>query len=317
MPRKSNVGDGPRPSADVRILKGRAVHASPHTPAGSGTPSAVSNSVPQFPQFPANNTAGSAISAKGAELAASLGLPADRPAFLALAAMLGEHLALTHQTAVSIRRRAKLGYDDPLAARLAARALAAGLDPDCDAVGKALESIDDSGRDPHGSDGSSGGRGDRKHETDEESRGRADAGGETRALRTIGDALKALAVEAGLDDGLASLAAPGPDGDAWVCVPFNVPYRGVDFAGIMRIWYDASSVRAGRLVADIRSGDGRRLLDVREESGGRVLRYHADDMNERKAFAEAFSAFGTVITDDLESGDLAELRLGLKVDRGA
>jgi hypothetical protein len=231
--------------------------------------------------------------------------------------MLGEHLALTRQSAMSIRSLVKLGHDDPATARIAARALAAGLDPGSDMVERVIESIADTDKDPQGFDGSSNGKGDRKQETDKGFRGVADTGDETQSVLTLSNVLKTLATGAGMSDDLASLAAPGPYGGGWVCIPFKVPYNGVDFAGIMRVWYDAGSVKAGRLVADIRSGGERRLLDVREEASGRVLRYHADDMKERKAFSEAFSGFGRVMTGDLESGDLEELQQNLKVERDA
>jgi hypothetical protein len=227
--------------------------------------------------------------------------------------MLGERLTLNHQAAFTIRRLVRFGHDDPAAARLAARALAAGLDPGSDVVEKIIGSIGDPGRDSYGS----GNRENRKREAGDGYRGGTDPGSETNEVNTLGRVLKKSAAEAVSDDGLAALAAPGPNGDGWVCIPFKVPYHGVDFEGIIRIWYDAGAILAGRLVADIRSGDERRLLDVREEGGGRVLRYHADDMNERKAFTEAFGTFGTVMTGDLESGDLSELEHSLTVDRDA
>jgi hypothetical protein len=233
--------------------------------------------------------------------------------------MLGERLALNHQAAFTIRRLVRLGNDDPAAARLAARALAAGLDPGSDTVEKIIGLIGDSGKGPDSSCGNSGSgdREDRKREADEGYLCGSDAGSGTETEHTLVRVLKKLAAEAVLDEGLAALASPGPYGDGWVCIPFKVPYHGVDFEGIIRIWYDCGAIRAGRLVADIRTGDERRLLDVREEGGGRVLRYHADDKNERKVFAEAFDTFGTVITGDLESGYLSELEQGLTVDRDA
>jgi hypothetical protein len=257
------------------------------------------------------------IQGRGAELASSLGMPADRPTFLALAAMLGEHLALASRSASSIRRMVRQNHDDPAAARIAARALSAGLDPEGQAAGEVIEAIEGFSQATDGKDGGDEAQGYRENRTNA---GNPEAGGtddDPAALDALLGTLKEIAEKAVLDDGIALLAAPGPNGGGWVCVPFEVPYRGVDFTGVMRLWYHGGNVRAGRLVADIRIGGERRLLDVREESSGRVIRYHADDNTEREAFAEAFGAYGSVFTGDLESGDLMELAEGIKVDSDA
>ncbi len=328
-PRKSNVGDGQKPSADVRILKYQDGSASTQASSGSrkhppamparqisSSVPIVLSSVPAFSEISSSVPLGF-MHAKGTELASSLGLPADRSAFLALAAMLGELLALTPQSAMSIRRLVKLNNDDPVAARLAARAIAVGLDPDSDLVGRVIESIADSDNEPQDFEGGSNGLGDHKQESDSGFQGFVDPYLEVQAIHTLSEVLENCAMDAALNGDFASLTSPGPNGGGWVCIPFKVPYNGVDFAGIMRVWYDTGAVRAGRLVADIRSGGQRRLLDVREEAIGRVLRYHADDIKERIAFSEAFSGFGKVITGDLESGDLEELQQSLKVERDA
>jgi len=336
-PRQSSVGDGSKPSADVRILKDKPGQILPQLspdseksskamlphPKSSSVPHVSGykpSSVPQASGYkPSSVPTGSSSVPMGhaTELAASLGLPADRSGFLALAAMLGECLALTQQTALSIRRLVKLHHDDPATARIAARALAAGLDPGSDVVGRVIDSIGDSYRDPLDSDGDSSGRDERKQESGEGFHGEADSDDETQSIRTLSDRFKDLAMGAGMNDDCASLAAPVPNGDGWVCIPFKVPHHGVDFTGIMRIWYDVGAIRSGRLVADIRSDGERRILDVREEANGRVLRYHADDMNECKVFAESFSSFGVVMTGDLASSDLEELQQSLRVDRDA
>jgi len=252
--------------------------------------------------------------------------------------MLGERLPLDAGIAASIRRALRRHDGDPAAARIAARAIAAGFDPEGDAVERLLSVLDPSDDDKSGS-----GRGSSEdsshHDTGDrdpyEGRGCGDGGsrnGERRDegrreptgdrqeaddTEALGESLRASVAASMGDPDMAALSAPDADGGRWICVPFEVPFDGVDFKGFIRIWYSVAGRRSGRLIADIRCGDGRRLLEIAGTPGVPIIKYHADDASERASFLAVFGGNFAVMAATLAEGDLAELEVARRIEADA
>ncbi len=246
----------------------------------------------------------------------SLGLPDDRSSRIALSALMGEALGLDgerlRQVRLAMARPARGGAaDGSLAARLAARAIAAGLDP----VGAAFERVlglcsregsergdgsaadGSEGRDP-GDGRESDGRRDDGRGGQEPGTGQGSAGsGQGRAgapvalevppdrlVAELASVFPAFLSAALSDPDLAAMARPGPSGKGWLHVPFSLSIDGVAFRGFFRILYDRDARKAERLVADIRSGERRRILELEPGRGGPRIRYRCDDALERGRF---------------------------------
>ena len=261
------------------------------------------------------------------ELLATLRLPADRASRMAVAALMAEGSSLDARR-VSAVRSAIAGAGRPggrretLAARLAARAVAAGLDPD-GPVARRVQAI----LGPYGRDESSGGGdlsgGDAPGTGGYEGEGgdtgapggHADAGGRNGDGRQAGQArirgrvefqvpeeeleaalagaFAAFTESAARDGDLAAFAAPGPAGRGWMCVPFDLSLDGVDFYGTFHILIENGSGRVESLLADVECGGARRVLVLGKD--GSTLVYGADDAEERQRFLDAFP--GCSVTD--------------------
>jgi len=256
-----------------------------------------------------------------AEFSAALRLPADSASFAALSALLGEHLPLDARTAQAIRRFARQHHDDPGAARVAARAIAAGLDPEGAAVQKVLGVLDT----PDSSDSGNSGGSSPDHG---ESRGRRSdsraihqesvtATADADEIQDLAASLKAAALVAMKDPDLRDLAARNADGTGWVCIPFNIPFAGINFHGFFRILYYGTMRRAKKLVADIRFGTERRLLELSGAGSGALMAYHADDEAERVAFDTELSGMCGTPSSPLAQADFSELLARRGIDEDA
>ena len=109
------------------------------------------------------------------------------------------------------------------------------------------------------------------------------------------------------DADMATIQSPGADGQGWVCAPFSVPVVGIPYHGFIRIWYDAMKKHAGPIVVDVRTDDGRRVLEIAGRGDARSLRYFSDDPAENRAFSDHFQAYGQVLAGNLSDGDATEL----------
>ncbi|PKL08165.1 MAG: hypothetical protein CVV51_10305 [Spirochaetae bacterium HGW-Spirochaetae-7] len=248
-----------------------------------------------------------------ADLCSALRLPADGNSLVVLSAMLGERLPLDAGNAAAIRRVLRRHDDDPAAARIAARALAAGLDPDGASSERIMGILDSAS-----GDGSGGHEGAGHGDGDEALLTKAASPDDNDSVEALAATLKAALSRSALDPELAKMSTPGIDGGAWVCLPFELPYDGVDFKGFMRVWYTAGRIGRGRFVADIRCGGQRRLLEISGGGPGPYgIRYCAEDDSERAMFTEAFGKYGRVTVSSLEAGDLADLEGTRKVDADA
>jgi hypothetical protein len=246
--------------------------------------------------------------ATAAELCSTLRLPPDAASYATLSAMLGERMPLDARTASAIRRAVRRHEDDPAAARAAARATAAGLDPDDPAIERLLGALDSSGA---GARGGTGGEADTGRRRDDK--------GDREELEALATSLRA-ATEAAMADGdFSAMAEPGPDGSGWACVPFSAPFGDVSFHGYMRIWYtsNGSTRRVGRFVADIRFGDERRLFELSMAGGRRTVAYYSDDAPERDAFEAEFGGADAVRTAALDLGYFSELVSRRSIDEDA
>jgi len=249
---------------------------------------------------------------------------------------MGEHLPLDARMAAAVRRAVRHRDGDPAAARIAARALAAGLDPEGAAAEKvlcALDMADEATEDGHGGGAGtgtgSGGSGGNRDASGQNSDSRREAVAARPVQERSGhggaDIVElasslAEAAAAALDDpDLASLAAPGADGSGWACIPFETTLDGVNFHGFFRLWYYSNRSSIGRLVADIRCGDERRLLELYDSDSGACtgIAYHADEADELEAFLAAFGHDGSVSVSSLADGDHAELSARMMVDEDA
>jgi len=334
-PQQSNAGDGREPLAGVRILKGRSAGQIVPSGAGSGIPAKAS----QTGSTPAPAMAGSTtpfampgmtgttpligtLISTAFDIASSLRVPADIDTYLALAAMLGEKLPLTTQNALAVRQFVRRHGGDPAAARVAARALAAGLDPDGPEAERLFRMMDTGMGDGDLPGGSAG-------EADQSSPDTRQFGHDNCAdsvlestpdIESIGVALS-KAVQLELEMRGAELiqgsygdgsAAPGngfiPSGNTgrWICVPLAIPVLDVDFHGFLRIWYDGGSGRASRVIADIRCGEERRLCSLVGTGSKAKITYHADSLPEREAFKTEFGPRWKVATLSMAEGDLSE-----------
>jgi len=243
--------------------------------------------------------------------------------------MMGERLGIDRRTALAVLRVMARHGEDPASARIAARALASGQGVDSAPVESLLSALvgdeawprpeerrgasdaasvrdeTEPRRAPNG-DGQGGSASDRRDRRDS-------SGCEEPGLK---ERLKGLAQRALNDPALVSLARPAPEGDGWICLPFDLRLDGMPFHGIFRICYYKDS-RPARFIADIRTNGERRLLELRGSGAGLCLRYGADDEGERSAFAERFSGLGRVSGSSVAEAYTEELARGRGVDQDA
>lgn len=324
-PRTRDAGGGLGPSAGVRLSGAIKPSSRPGagTPAASGK-SADASAKTQAARAPADaarpDAAKIGVSIRGAPLtpansgdavAKALGLPADRPALLAIAALVGERLGLAEARAV--RKLVAARADDPAVARIAARAVAAGFDPGGPEAEAAIDAVVD-GRKPSGNrDGDSSG-GDKADEREAGPSGR-----ESDSMGLIGSA--ALALKSALrravsDPLLSALARPGTRG-GWTLFPFELSIAETSFAGVVRIWYDDPGAPARRVVIDARADGRRRILDIREGTDGPLVAYRSEDSRELEAFRKAFPDLARLQLGRLGDCDLEELSELAPVDGDA
>ncbi|TFG83877.1 MAG: hypothetical protein E4H20_04540 [Spirochaetales bacterium] len=246
---------------------------------------------------------GPALSSRITDLLTSYNLPNDKASYLAVAALMGEGLSLSPEN-IRILRRTLSKSVDAERARLAARALAAGLDPE-DPLADRILAVGQGGQGNMGPGGDDA----RDRPGDSQERGASKKVAKPDRPGNVEDpddeletALKG-AISAALSDGdLRSLAAPGPDGKGWLYAPFELSDGGVDFSGFFRILFNYSSGSTEKLVVDIRSGPSRRLLAL-SGNGERVsVRLASADERERKAFGVLYPDGSIGELDELDPG---------------
>jgi hypothetical protein len=203
-----------------------------------------------------------------AELLASLKLPNDGASRAAVAALMGESLPLNDAN-IKALRRAMARREDPESARLAARALAAGLDPEGVGMDTILADYGGGREQGQGQDG--GGQGRQPPQADA-----------SDALALEG-ALKAALTAALGSPELRTLAAPNAEGSGWLYAPFDLRAEGFDFFGFFRILYNYFTKSAERMVVDLRDERSRRLVELRGLGGAKALRFFSDSEAERLA----------------------------------
>lgn len=81
--------------------------------------------------------------------------------------------------------------------------------------------------------------------------------------------------------------------------------------------YYGTMDHVGKLVADIRFGEERRLLELTGSGSDAVLTYHADDEHERLAFDAEFSGAYGITASALADGDFSELLSRRSIDEDA
>jgi len=234
---------------------------------------------------------------------------------------MGEGLRLEPSRIMAVRRAALRHGSDPAAARLAARAVAAGIDPESPDLDSVLRILDSPGGRRGGSDGSgdSGNSGNSDRRTGGESARRSTSEDEAISVAILSEALMKAAGRAMSDPRLAAMHKPEADGSGWVCAPFELEYGGTEFQGFIRIWYYSKGGArvAGRMSADIRCGDSRRLLELRGPRSRPDIAYYSDDQRELSTFELEFGGKGTVRVEGLERGYCGELASGNGLDADA
>ncbi len=313
LPLKPSVGDGSKPSADASVLHRQQPAPKAGIPVPRKTEMAAHHRASAA--SPVTRTAAAlasrqAASIRAQQLAGGLGLPPGPASLLVVAAMMAERLPLDAGTAAAIRRFARSHHDDPAAVRIAARAAAAGLDPEGPEAERLFAAVDDGG--PGAGDNGTGAAGDQSagHQpADQTGMSNDEAQGARRSDEAVlVAAMLRQAVDAALcDANMATMQSPGADGSGWVCVPFSVPVIGIQYHGFIRIWYDAMKKHAGPMLVDVRTDDGRRLLELAGRGDARSLRYFSDDPAEHRAFLECFQGYGRVLAGNLSDSDAGEL----------
>lgn len=243
---------------------------------------------------------------------AALGLPPGQSSSVTVAAMIAERLPLEPGAAAAIRRFSRRHDDDPAASRIAARAAAAGLDPEGPEAERLFAAVSD-----RSGDGSSGGEG--GGSAGQEPSGQHDASGDRdrradETARLVGTRVEQAVRSALADPDTARTFAPGPDGQGWACVPFSIPVGGIIYQGFIRIWYDAMKKHAGPIVVDVRGDDGRRVFEVNLRADGRQVQYFSDDHFENASFSEYFKEYAAVRTAALSDADTRELDIVGAID---
>lgn len=228
--------------------------------------------------------------------------------------MIAERLPLDAGTAAAIRRFARKHDDDPAASRIAARAAAAGLDPEGPEAERLFTAVGDRPGDEAGGWAGGGSAG-------QQPSGQPDASddGEWRPstpddIRLVGQRVEQAVRAALADPDMARMVSPGPDGHGWACAPFAIPVYGVVHQGFIRIWYDAMKKHAGPIVVDVRSDDGRRVFEVNLSGNGCQLRYFSENVAENDSFSEYFRKYGVVRTAPLTEADTLELDIVGAID---
>ncbi len=214
-----------------------------------------------------------------AELLASLRLPDDGASRAAVAALMGEGLPLSDAN-IKALRRAAAKREDPESARLAARALAAGLDPERISLDEIVPAYGQGhGQGQEQAYGQAGGGQGREPPPDDAGDG-----------ATLESALKAAVAQALGSPELRTLAAPNAEGTGWLYAPFDLREEGFDFFGFFRILYNYFTKSAERMVVDLRDGLSRRLIELRGVGDAKALRFLSDSAPERQAVSRLNSS---------------------------
>jgi hypothetical protein len=191
------------------------------------------------------------------------------------------------RAALSAMRKAEAaGKSQSEAARLASRALAAGLDPD-DWPPEAVEP-------PPGGDGqagsSGGGSGAYGQAPGGDGRGAFSRGGRggrevegPSSADGIAELLKGSAVRALSDGRMRAFAAPNPAGLGWLYAPFDLRELGFEFRGTMRILYNYRIGRGERFVLEAEGMGGPVTLSLSGSGDG--LRARAYGLKDAEAKA--------------------------------
>lgn len=172
----------------------------------------------------------------------ALGLPGDRAAHLAVLALQAESLPLGQESIRQVRSFCRRFRDAPAAAALSARALAAGQDDEAMLV-QAVEAFI--------GDHQGSGRG---SQADSEGQASGGSGGTPARGGLAGRLRRECNLFLGQSD-FRKLFQPGPDGRAWLYIPFNFVQDGLDFRGMLRILFNYNKVETEKVVAELVVGD--------------------------------------------------------------
>lgn len=274
-------------SADRAQLAGPAIKAA-STRVGAARQAALALG----PAVPLETSLGrEGLAARLAEHLRSLGFPADGPGSSAARALMAEYLPVDiprlRAVALAMRKAEAAGKNPLEAARLAARALAAGLDPDdwppeavepaaSDGDGETELTGGDAGAYGQASGGEGQAAGDQGGQSGRAAEGPVDADELAELLRR--------SVALALSDGrMRAFAAPNPAGLGWLYAPFDLGEAGFDFRGTMRILYNYGAGRGERLVVEADGMGGRMTLSL--SGSGEALRARAYGLKDAEAKA--------------------------------
>lgn len=230
-----------------------------------------------------------ALAARLTEHLRSVGLPADGAGLSAARALMAEYLPVDLprlRAALSAMRKAEAaGKSQSEAARLASRALAAGLDPD-DWPPEAVEPPGGRGGEAGSSGGGSGAYGQAPGGDGRGAFGRGGRGGRgvegPSSADGIAELLRESAARALSDGRLRAFAAPNPAGLGWLYAPFDLREAGFEFRGTMRILYNYRIGRGERLVLEAEGMGGPVTLSLSGSGDGlRAKAYGLKDAEAR------------------------------------
>lgn len=214
----------------------------------------------------------------------SLGIPADGPGLGAARALMAEYLPMDlprlRAVVQAMKKAEAAGRSAEEAARLAARALAAGLDPDdwppeaVEPVNDGADRSSDSGGHGQAAGGEGRGTGGRREDNGRRAEADADRGAAAELLR----ASAALALS---DGRMRAFAAPNAAGLGWLYAPFNLGPAGFEFRGTMRILYNYRTGRGERLVLETDGKGGTFTISL--AGSGDALRAEAHGLRDPEA----------------------------------
>ena len=245
------------------------------------------------------------------DLLSSLKLKFTAQNEVAVRALMSEGLPLTLKLIQTLGRvQRKHPGEEAASARIASRALAAGIDPESDEMNAFWAQFLVSGTGGESGFGENTG-GKQRQGTNPQ------AGENSTKEDELASALADVCIQAFKNPGMLEFCRPGPLQKAWVHVPFAFFLDSVEFSGVFRILYNYSSGITECLVADIKTGEARRLLCVSGRDSSICLRYGSDKPEESAAVKASMARQGFDIFVYPSPGQLDDELMDMSLDRAA
>ncbi len=244
------------------------------------------------------------------DILAGLKLGFTRQNDFAVRALISEGLPLTLKLVQTVSRiQRKHPAEEAAAARIASRALAAGIDPESPEMDEVwLQILGSSTANDNGSGGSQQGN------------GQGSKSSQDRPSYQEGELATKLAdlcIQAFKKPGMLNFYRPGPLNTAWIHVPFALNLDSVEFSGIFRILYNYCTGITECLAADIKTGAVRRLLCISGQGSSICLRYASTSQDECSALRVLMAREGLNVLVYASLGQLDEALMDMPLEMSA